>query len=107
MKRLQADSDRNAAVSSKHKWQDSLAQKMLKYRNAQGIKVVILGAVITSISLDKRDFRTDVGVRAIVFDVKEGTGTEIGVISQKNGHHFWVPSDHYRVTSAPDERIQF
>jgi hypothetical protein len=102
----QAASDSIAAASSNCQQHDSQAQKMVKYRNAQGMKVAI-GAVVT-ISLDKMGFHTDTGVRAVVFDVKAATGAilaccEIGVISQKNGHHFWVPSDRYGVTSASNE----
>lgn len=102
----QSDSNRKKATSSKRKRQEVQAEKMMRYRNAQCANVDI-GAVVT-ISLDKRDFTTGTGVRAVVFDAKERTGgilacCESGIISQKNGHHYWIPSDRYGVTSLATE----
>ncbi len=100
----QADSNRKRAQDLKRKRQEEQAKKMIRTRSRQDTGVGI-GAVVT-ISLDKRDYSNATGVRAVVYDVKNGTGgilacCEHGIISLKDKKDFWIPVDRYGVTSSP------
>jgi len=103
----QTHSQRQLAVSSKRKRQDAQAANMIRRRIQQNSSKIGVGAVVT-ISLDKREFSSPTGVRAIVFELKEETGgilacCESGVITQSTGEVFWIPSDRYGVTASPTE----